>query len=65
MDNRRKRLGSHPPAIIGDKLDTIDATLNAGISEAAVCRNFDVKYPTLIETLTRFSCPGSRGASSP
>lgn len=50
---RRGRLGGRPPAITGEKLDTILAALNGGMSKAAVCRNFGVKRTTLIETLAR------------
>ncbi len=50
---RRGRFGGRPPAIVGEKLDTIVAALNGGMSKAAVCRNFGVKRTTLIETLTR------------
>lgn len=57
---RRGRLGGRPPAIIGEKLDTIVAALNGGMSKAAVCRNFGVKRTTLIETLARVGWPGTR-----
>jgi DNA invertase Pin-like site-specific DNA recombinase len=57
---RRGRLGGRPPAIIGEKLDTILAALNGGMSKAAVCRNFGVKRTTLIETLARVGWPGTR-----
>lgn len=50
---RRGRFGGRPPAIVGEKLDTIVAALNGGMSKAAVCRNFGVKRTTLIETLAR------------
>jgi DNA invertase Pin-like site-specific DNA recombinase len=50
---RRGRVGGRPLAITGEKLETIIATLNGGMSKAAVCRNFGVKRTTLIETLAR------------
>ncbi|MCL2875233.1 MAG: recombinase family protein [Betaproteobacteria bacterium] len=50
---RRGRRGGRPLAITGEKLDTIIAALNGGMSKAAVCRNFGVKRTTLIETLAR------------
>lgn len=53
-----------PPAITGEKLDTIIAALDEGMSKAAVCRNFGVKRTTLIETLARIGWTGFRGASS-
>ena len=56
---RRGRLGGRPPAIFGEKLDTIVAALNGGMSKAAVCRNFGVKRTTLIETLARIGWPGT------
>ena len=56
---RRGRIGGRPPAIVGEKLDTIIAALNDGMSKAAVCRNFGVKRTTLIETLARMGWPTS------
>ena len=54
---RRGRIGGRPPAIVGEKLDTIITALNGGMSKAAVCRNFGVKRTTLIETLARVGWP--------
>jgi len=54
---RRGRVGGRPKAIVGEKLDAIVMALNAGMSKAAVCRNFGVKRTTLIETLARISWP--------
>lgn len=56
---KRGRIGGRPQAITGEKLDAIVAALDGGMSKAAVCRNFNVKRTTLIETLTR---AGWRGA---
>lgn len=56
---RRGRIGGRPPAIVGEKLDTIIAALEGGMSKAAVCRNFGVKRTTLIETLARIGWPES------
>jgi DNA invertase Pin-like site-specific DNA recombinase len=56
---RRGRIGGRPPAIVGEKLDTIITALNGGMSKAAVCRNFGVKRTTLIETLVRAGWPAS------
>ncbi len=50
---KRGRRGGRPHAIVGEKLDAIIDALNSGMSKAAVCRNFDVKRTTLIETLAR------------
>ena len=50
---RRGRIGGRPQAITGEKLDAIIAALDNGMSKAAVCRNFEVKRTTLIETLAR------------
>jgi DNA invertase Pin-like site-specific DNA recombinase len=54
---KRGRIGGRPPAIAGEKLDTIINALNNGMSKAAVCRNFAVKRTTLIETLARIGWP--------
>ena len=45
-------------AITGEKLETIIAALEGGMSKAAVCRNFGVKRTTLIETLARVGWQG-------
>ena len=50
---RRGRFGGRPPAIVGEKWEAILAALDGGMSKAAVCRNFDVKRTTLIDTLKR------------
>ena len=50
---KRGRVGGRPQAITGEKLDAIIVALNGGMSKAAVCRNFNVKRTTLIETLLR------------
>ena len=57
---RRGRIGGRPPAIVGEKLDTIIAALDGGMSKAAVCRNFGVKRTTLIETLARVDWQAAR-----
>jgi DNA invertase Pin-like site-specific DNA recombinase len=57
---RRGRIGGRPPAIVGEKLDTIIAALDGGMSKAAVCRNFSVKRTTLIETLARADWQAAR-----
>jgi len=55
---RRGRTGGRPPVIVDEKLDTILAALNDGMSKAAVCRNFGVKRSTLIDTLARIGWSG-------
>lgn len=55
---RRGRIGGRPLAITGEKLETIIAALDGGMSKAAVCRNFGVKRTTLIETLARIGWQG-------
>lgn len=55
---RRGRIGGRPQAITGEKLETIIAALDGGMSKAAVCRNFGVKRTTLIETLERIGWQG-------
>lgn len=39
------------------------AALDGGMSKAAVCRNFNVKRTTLIETLARVGGPGTGKAA--
>lgn len=58
---RRGRRGGRPLAITGEKLDAIFTALQGGMSKAAVCRNFEVKRTTLIETLARVGGPVSKG----
>ncbi len=60
---RRGRIGGRPKAIVGEKLDAIVVALNAGMSKAAVCRNFSVKRTTLINTLVRIGWPASSGGT--
>ena len=50
---KRGRVGGRPVAIPPEKLELIVATLDGGMSKAAVCRNFAVKRTTLVETLAR------------
>ena len=50
---KRGRIGGRPQAIKGEKLEAIIAALKEGMSKAAVCRNYNVKRTTLIETLAR------------
>jgi DNA invertase Pin-like site-specific DNA recombinase len=57
---RRGRVGGRPPAITGEKLEAIITALEGGMSKAAVCRNFDVKRTTLIETLARVGWSDTR-----
>jgi DNA invertase Pin-like site-specific DNA recombinase len=52
---RRGKIGGRPRAISKDKLDAIIEALDRGMSKSAVCRTFDVKRTTLIETLDRIS----------
>jgi DNA invertase Pin-like site-specific DNA recombinase len=56
---RRGRIGGRPPAMAGEKLDAILGALRGGMSKAAVCRNFEVKRTTLIETLVRVGWPAA------
>jgi DNA invertase Pin-like site-specific DNA recombinase len=52
---KRGRIGGRPRAISAEKLDMIIEALNKGMSKAAVCRTFDVKRSTLIDTLRRIN----------
>jgi DNA invertase Pin-like site-specific DNA recombinase len=54
---RRGRFGGRPPAINKEKLDAIIVALEGGMSKAAVCRNFEVKRTTLIDSLARAGWP--------
>lgn len=49
----RGRIGGRPKAIEQEKLDAILEALANGTSKSAVCRTFDVKRSTLIDTLKR------------
>jgi DNA invertase Pin-like site-specific DNA recombinase len=61
--NRRGRRGGRPLAITGEKLDAILVALHGGMSKAAVCRTFDVKRTTLLETLARVGWPVAHKAA--
>ena len=50
---RRGRHGGRPLAISSEKLNIITESLDSGMSKAAICRTFDVKRSTLIDTLAR------------
>ena len=50
---RRGRRGGRPKVLDQEKIDHIIESLNEGMSKAAICRNFNVKRSTLIDTLNR------------
>lgn len=50
---RRGRRGGRPRAVGSEKLEQILAALENGASKAAVCRTFNLKRSTLIDTLRR------------
>ena len=50
---RRGRRGGRPKVLDQEKIDHIIESLNDGMSKAAICRNFNVKRSTLIDTLNR------------
>jgi DNA invertase Pin-like site-specific DNA recombinase len=50
---KRGRIGGRPKAIEQEKLNAILEALANGTSKSAVCRTFDVKRSTLIDTLKR------------
>lgn len=64
---KRGRTGGRPLALSGEKLDAILTALDGGMSKAAVCRNFDVKRSTLIDTLNRVGwvCPSTEMVQHP
>ena len=51
---KRGKVSGRPRAITGEKLEAILEALNGGMSKAAVCRNFEVKRSTLLDTLKRY-----------
>lgn len=59
---RRGRRGGRSPAVDAEKLESIIATLENGMSKAAVCRAFGIPRSTLIDTLAR---AGWSGRGSP
>lgn len=50
---KRGRFGGRPRAISQEKLEAIVEALKNGKSKAEICRTFDVKRSTLIDTLNR------------
>jgi DNA invertase Pin-like site-specific DNA recombinase len=50
---KRGRIGGRPRAIPQEKMDAILEAVNNGMSKATVCRTFEVKRSTLIDTLNR------------
>jgi DNA invertase Pin-like site-specific DNA recombinase len=55
---RRGRKGGRPPTIDTEKVEQIQAALEAGASKASVCRTFKVPRLTLIDTLRRAGWAG-------
>ena len=52
---KRGRIGGRPRAIPQEKMDAIFEALNNGMSKAAVCRTFEVKRSTLIDSLKKIT----------
>lgn len=52
---KRGNIGGRPRVIPQEKIDTILEALGNGMSKASVCRTFEVKSSTLIDTLNRRS----------
>ena len=50
----RGRIGGRPRAIDDEKLKVIKEALASGMSKVAVCRTFEVKRSTLIDTLKKY-----------
>lgn len=61
---RRGRRGGRPLAIPQEKLTVITESLSNGMPKAAVCRTFDVKRSTLIDTLARIGWKGITSTST-
>jgi len=55
---RRGRLGGRPAALSPEKLEAVLASLNNGVTKAAVCRNFSIPRSTLIDSLVRAGWTG-------
>lgn len=53
LREKRGRIGGRPRAIPKEKMEVILEALNNGTSKAAVCRTFEVKRSTLIDSLKR------------
>jgi DNA invertase Pin-like site-specific DNA recombinase len=51
---KRGRIGGRPRAIPQEKMDVILEALNNGMSKSAICRTFEVKRSTLIDTLKKY-----------
>ncbi len=51
---RRGRHGGRPASIDSEKLAAVIVALDGGATKAAVCRTFNIKRSTLIDSLTRF-----------
>lgn len=52
---KRGRIGGRPRAIPQEKMDAILESLSNGMSKAAVCRTFEVKRSTLIDSLKKMT----------
>lgn len=50
---KRGRIGGRPRAVDDERLEQVIAALKSGSSKAAVCRAFNLKRSTLIDTLKR------------
>lgn len=61
---RRGRRGGRPLAIPQEKLNVITESLRNGMSKSAVCRTFDVKRSTLIDSLARLGWPETRASTT-
>ncbi len=61
---RRGRRGGRPLAISQEKITVIMESLRKGMSKSAVCRTFDVKRSTLIDTLARMGWKGITSIST-
>lgn len=52
---QRGRRGGRPRSISPEKMDIIVRSLNEGMSKSEICRTFDVKRSTLIDSLNRIT----------
>lgn len=50
---KRGKIGGRPRVISIEKLETIKEALKNGMSKSAICRNFEVKRTTLLDSLKR------------
>jgi DNA invertase Pin-like site-specific DNA recombinase len=61
---RRGKHGGRPRAVEGEKLEQVVTALKSGASKASICRTFNLKRSTLIDTLRRVGWAGQNESAS-